>query len=376
MKVMRLNKWFTLAAIAALLAVLGQESASQVRTVRVHELATVEGVRENPLIGYGLVAGLRGTGDSQQTIFTTQMLANALQKMGMQVLSTQVKVKNVASVFVTVNLPAFARPGMQLDVTVSSMGDASSLSGGTLLMTPLRAADGQIYAAAQGTLTVGGYSASGPGTSKQVNHPTAGRIPGGGLVEREATVDLSALPNLTLLLREPDFETAQRIADSINRELGQMVVARAADGSSVELKAGDKAGPIPAMLAKVENLEIPVTQKPKVVVSERTGTIVMGKDVQLGAVSILHGNLSIEVATELHVSQPLPGSKGGETVVTPQTTVKTQDNSARRIELREGANVEQLVNSLQAIGATAQDVISILQAMKAAGALQAELEVI
>jgi flagellar P-ring protein precursor FlgI len=373
---MRLGRWFTLVAVAALLPVLGQLSASQVRTARIRELATVEGVRENPLVGYGLVAGLRGTGDSQQTIFTTQMLANALQKMGMQVTATQVKVKNVASVFVTASLPAFARSGTQLDVTVSSMGDASSLSGGTLLMTPLRAADGQIYAAAQGTLTVGGYSASGPGTTKQVNHPTAGRIPGGALVERESTVDLSTLPRLTLLLREPDFDTAQRIADSINRELGQMVVARAADGRSVELKVGEKAGPIPAMLAQVENLEIPLTQKSKVVVSERTGTIVMGKDVRLGAVSILHGNLSIEVATELHVSQPLPNSKGGQTVVTPQTTVKTQDSTARRIELHEGANVEQLVNGLQAIGATAQDVISILQAIKAAGALQAELEVI
>ena len=239
--------------------------------MRLRELATVEGVRENPIIGYGLVVGLRGTGDSQQTMFTTQMLANALQKMGMQISATQVKVKNAASVFVTANLPPFAHPGMQLDVTVSSMGDASSLSGGTLLMTPLRAADGQIYAAAQGTLTVGGYSVSGVGASKQVNHPTVGRIPGGGLVEREVAVDLSALPSLTLLLREPDFETAQRIADSVNREFGQTVTASAADSRSVELKVGEKAGPVPALLAKVENLEIPVTQKPKVVVSERTG---------------------------------------------------------------------------------------------------------
>ncbi len=184
------------------------------------------------------------------------------------------------------------------------------------------------------------------------------------------------MPRLALLLREPDFETAQRIADSINREFGQTLVARAADGRSVELKPREKAGPIPALLAKVENLEIPVTQKAKVVVSERTGTIVMGKDVSLGAVSILHGNLSIEVTTEFKVSQPQPFSKGGQTVVTPQTTVKAQDSPARRIELREGASVEQLVNGLQAIGATAQDVISILQAIKAAGALQAELEVI
>ena len=373
---MKPSLWFALAMIVALLPAPGQLNASQVRKARVRELATVEGARENPLLGYGLVVGLNGTGDRQQTIFTTQMLANALQKMGMQIPATQVKVKNVASVFVTGNLPAFARPGMQLDVTVSSMGDASSLSGGTLLMTPLRAADGQIYAAAQGTLTVGGYSAGGVGASKQVNHPTVGRIPGGGLVERESTVDLRTLPRLALLLREPDFETAQRIADSINRELGQMVAAKATDVRSVELKTRDQAGPIPALLAKVENLEIPVTQKARVVVSERTATIVMGKDVSLGAVSILHGNLSIEVATELKVSQPQPFSKGGQTVVTPQTTVKMQDSPARRIELREGASVEQLVNGLQAIGATAQDVISILQAIKAAGALQAELEVI
>ena len=373
---MRLLRWYRLAAIIALLAVAGQADAVELRTVRLRELATVEGVRENPLIGYGLVVGLKGTGDSQQTLFTTQMLANALLKMGMQISATQVKVKNAASVFVTTNLPAFARPGMQLDVTVSSMGDATSLSGGTLLMTALRAADGQIYAAAQGTLTVGGYSASGIGAVRHVNHPTVGRIPGGGLVERESSVDLSALPRLVLLLREPNFETAQRVADSINRELGKAVTARAADGRSIELKTSEQTGPIPAMLARVENLEIPVVQKPRVIVSERTGTIVMGKDVSLGVVSILHGNLSIEVATEFQVSQPQAFSQGGQTVVTPQTTVKAHDSVARRIELHEGASVEQLVNGLQAIGATAQDVISILQAIKAAGALQAELEVI
>lgn len=373
---MRLGRWFTLAIIAALLSWPAQAGAVQLRTVRLRELATVEGVRENPIIGYGLVVGLRGTGDSQQTLFTTQMLANALQKMGMQISATQVKVKNAASVFVTANLPPFAYPGMQLDVTVSSMGDASSLSGGTLLMTALRAANGQIYAEAQGTLTVGGYGVSGVGASKQVNHPTVGRIPGGGLVEREAAIDLGALPRLALLLREPDFETAQRIAVAINREFGQTVTARAADSRTVELKVGDKAGPVPALLAKAENLEIAVIQKAKVVVSERTATIVMGKDVSLGAVSILHGNLSIEVTTNFKVSQPQPLSQGGQTVVTPQTTVKAQDSTARRIELPEGASVEQLVNGLQAIGATAQDVISILQAIKAAGALQAELEVI
>ncbi len=373
---MRLSRWFSLVALAALLPVSGWAGNVERRTVRLRELVTVEGVRENPILGYGLVVGLKGTGDSQQTMLTTQMLANALQKMGMQSSATQVKVKNAAAVFVTANLPPFARPGTQLDVTVSSMGDASSLSGGTLLMTPLRAADGQIYAAAQGTLTVGGYSAGAIGASKQVNHPTVGRIPGGGVVEREAVVDLSALPRLTLLLREPDFETAQRIADSINREFGQALAASAADGRSVDLKTPERAGAIPALLAKVENLKIPVTQKAKVVVSERTGTIVMGKNVILGAVSILHGNLSIEVATEFKVSQPQPFSKSGETVVTPQTTLKAQDSTARRVELREGASVEQLVNGLQAIGATAQDVISILQAIKAAGALQAELEVI
>lgn len=370
---MRFCRWFTIAVIVALLTVKGQGDTLQ-RTVRIRELTTIEGVRENPLVGYGIVAGLRGTGDTQQTLFTTQMLANALQKMGMQISPVMVRVKNVASVFVTASLPPFAYPGMEVDVTVSSMGDATSLTGGTLLMTALRAGDGQIYAEAQGTLTVGGYSVSAMGNARQVNHPTAGRIPAGGLVEKTVAVDLNTLPRLALLLRDPDFETAERIANTINRQLSSVVTAKVTDSRSIDLKTHNKE-PLPALLAEVGALEIPVMQKAKVVVSERTGTIVMGKDVCLGAVSILHGNLTIEVKTDFAVSQP-QGFSQGQTVVVPETSIRAQDAPARRIELREGATVEQLVNGLQTIGATAQDVISILQAMKSAGALQAELEVI
>jgi len=283
-------------------------------------------------------------------------------------------VKNVAAVFVTANLPPFARPGAQLDVTVSSIGDAKSLEGGLLLLTPLKAADGVVYAAAQGPLTVGGYSAGQGGNSKQVNHPTVGRIPSGGLVEKDVSLDLSALPQLTLMLTVPDFSTAETVAGAINRELGEDL-AVAKDSRQVVIRPGGGMRDWSSLLARVENLAVEVRRRAKVVVNERTGTIVMGKEVRLGAVAILHGNLSIEVTTEHAVSQPAPFSKG-ETKVVADSDTKAQESPARRVEVNEGASVEQLVSGLQAIGATARDVIAILQAIKAAGALEADLEVI
>ena len=341
----------------------------------IRDIATVEGVRDNPLVGYGIVVGLKGTGDSRQTIFTVQTLANALQRMGVQIPPGTARVNNVAAVFVTASLPPFARPGMQLDITVSSVGDAKSLEGGLLLLTPLSAADGQVYAAAQGTLTIGGYSAGNSGNARQVNHPTVGRIAGGGLVERPAPVELRTFPKLALLLREPSFGTASEIASSINKDFGHSV-ALAADNRRVEIDlASAKATNLADLIAHIEGLGVTVHRRAKVVVNERTGTIVMGKDVRVGGVSILHGNLSIQIATQYEVSQPEALSKG-QTAVVPQQDVRAQETPARRVELREGASVEQLVNGLQAIGATARDVIAILQAVKAAGALDADLEVI
>lgn len=341
----------------------------------IRDVASVEGVRDNPLLGYGMVVGLKGTGDRQQTIFSTQTLANILQHMGVQIPAATIKVNNVAAVFVTANLPPFATPGTQVDVTIASVGDARSLEGGILLLTPLYGADGKTYAAAQGALVLGGYTAGGGGNTKQVNHPTTGRIPGGGIVERDSSLDLHTLPRLSLMLNDPNFTTAQEMAVVINTDFGKPV-ASVIDSRRVDLanSAAESDG-IPALLARVENLTIEVHRRAKVVVNERTGTVVMGKDVRLGAVSILHGNFSIEVATQFAVSQPNPLSKG-KTEVVPEQTLQTQEKPASRVELAEGASVEQLVGGLQKIGATARDVIAILQAIKAAGALQADLDVI
>ncbi len=341
----------------------------------IRDLASIEGVRENPLIGYGMVVGLAGTGDRQQTMFSVQTLANILQKMGVQIPVAAVSVKNVAAVFVTASLPAFARPGTHIDVTVSSIGDAKTLEGGTLLLAALYAADGQVYAEAQGAVTLGGYTAGKSGAnSKQVNHPTAGRIPNGALVERDASIDLRKLTQISLLVRDPDFRITRDMAAAINQEVGHPM-ATAIDSGRVELQGVPATG-LPELLARLLSLKVEIHPRARVVVSERTGTIVMGRDVRLSAVSILHGDLSIEIATDYQVSQPLPFSNTGQTTVVPQTNVESKDEKVKRIELGEGASVEQLVNGLQAIGATARDVVAILQAIKAAGALEADLEVI
>ncbi|MGA2761665.1 MAG: flagellar basal body P-ring protein FlgI [Candidatus Cybelea sp.] len=361
--------WLGIAAAPFLWA---QEAATH---LPIRDLASIEGVRENPLIGYGMVVGLAGTGDRQQTMFSVQTLANILQKMGVQIPVASVSVKNVAAVFVTASLPAFARPGTQIDVTVSSIGDAKSLEGGTLLLSPLYAADGQVYAEAQGAVTLGGYTAGKSGAnSKQVNHPTAGRVPNGALVERDASIDLRKLTQISLLVRDPDFRITRDMAAAINQEVGHPM-ATAVDSGRVELQGMPATG-LSELLARLLSLKVEIHPRARVVVSERTGTIVMGRDVRLSAVSILHGDLSIEIATDYQVSQPLPFSNTGQTTVVPQTTVESKDEKVKRIELGEGASVEQLVNGLQAIGATARDVVAILQAIKAAGALEADLEVI
>jgi flagellar P-ring protein FlgI len=352
---------------------------NEVHKVLIRDVSSVEGVRDNSLVGYGLVVGLRGTGDKQQTYFTVQTLASILARMGVQipaaVLQSTVQVKNVAAVFVTATLPPFAPPGLHLDVMVSSVGDARSLEGGLLLLTPLYAADGQVYAAAQGPLVVGGYAAGSSANSKTVNHPTVGRIPSGGLIERDSSLDLSKLTHLALLLNDADFSTAEQVAAVINHELSAQA-ATAVDSRRIEIQISSALpAPVPTLLGRIENLEVEVHRRAKVVVNERTGTVVLGKDVRLGAVSILHGNFSIEVTTTLAVSQPNALSNG-QTEVVPETQVTAKEAPARNIELSEGASVEQLVTRLQAIGATARDVISILQAIKAAGALEAELEVI
>jgi flagellar P-ring protein precursor FlgI len=345
--------------------------------VRVSDLATVEGIRDNQLVGYGIVVGLRGTGDSSQTVFPVQTLISTLQRMGVNLqqsaLAAQMRVQNMAAVFVAATLPPFSEPGNKMDITVSSAGDARSLEGGLLLMTPLYGADGQIYAQAQGSLVLGGYSVSSGGNSRSLNHPTTGRVPSGAIVERAVPFDLSELKPLSLLLNDADFRTAEKMAASINRELGRDL-AHAVDSRRIVLKP-TPGEDIPALLAKVEGVEAEVDPRAKVVVNERTGTVVIGGDVRLQPVSILQGGLVVNVVSRTEVSQPNALGQG-TTQVVQQTTVQAQDKPANQIELREGATVEDLVRELQEIGATSRDIISILQAMKQAQALDAELEVL
>jgi flagellar P-ring protein precursor FlgI len=349
--------------------------ADDTRHVLVRDITTIEGIRENPLIGYSIVVGLKRTGDSQQTQFTTQALANVLQRLGAQIPAASIQILNVAAVMVTASLPPFARPGTALDVTVSSIGDAKSLEGGVLLLTSLHAADGQVYAQAQGPLTLGGYTVSSGGSSKVVNHVNVARVPGGGTVERDTSIDLKHLKVLSLSLREPDFTATRDIADAINREFGKDLAA-ALDSRHIDINVEQAgASSVPTLIAKVQNLVVSIHPPAKVIMNERTGTIVMGGDVKLSPVSVLHGDLTVEITTTFAVSQPLPLSNG-KTEVVPQADVRASDKSVRSFQLKEGANVEELINGLHAMGATARDIVAILQAIKAAGALQAELEVI
>ncbi len=369
-------------ALVALLSLLlppicgAAAKAETEKLTRVKDVATIEGIRDNQLIGYGIVVGLNRTGDSTQTIFPMQTLISTLQKMGVtlpQTDSTTLRTQNMAAVFVAATLAPFSQPGTKLDITVSSAGDAKSLEGGMLLMTPLYGPDGQIYAQAQGPLVLGGYSVGTNGNLKQLNHPTTGRIPSGGIVERPVPFDLKQMHALTILLNQEDFRTAESMADAINQEL-KRPVAHALDSRRVAI-AVQPGEDMPSLLAQVEAVQIAVYPRAKVIVNERTGTVVIGGAVRLQPVSILHGGLAVNVVSQFQVSQPNAFGQGNTQVV-QQTTVQAQDKPVNRIELREGATVDDLVQNLQQIGASARDVISILQAMKEAGALDAELEVL
>jgi flagellar P-ring protein precursor FlgI len=369
------------AAIFAVLlsaAVVAARAEAPGMLARVKDVATIEGIRDNQLVGYGLIVGLRGTGDSSQTVFPAQTLLSALERMGITVPQTgsnsasNMQVKNMAAVFVVATLPPFSRPGYRIDVTVSSAGDARSLDGGILLMTPLYGPDGSIYAQAQGPLVLGGYMATGGGNSRQVNHPTTARVPGGALVERTVVFDLKDLHTISVLLNDADFHTAERMAAAINAVLGA-TRAHAVDSRRIEMATAPNED-VAALLDKVEGVEVEVYPRARVVVNERTGTVVIGGTVRLQPVSILHGGLAVNVTSTTEVSQPGPFS-AGTTQVVQQTSVQAQDKPVNRIDLKEGATVEELVQELQRIGAGARDVISILQTMKEAGALEAEVEV-
>ena len=372
--------WWLALALVVLLASALAHAATAGQLARIKDVATIEGIRDNQLVGYGLVVGLRGTGDSSQTVFPAQTLISALERMGITVPQTgsnsasNMQVKNMAAVFVVATLPPFSRPGYKMDITVSSAGDARSLEGGILLMTPLYGPDGQIYAQAQGALVLGGYMASAGGNTRQMNHPTTARIPGGALVERPVPFDLKQMHMVSVVLNDADFHTAERMAAAIDQALGASR-AHAVDSRRVEVTAAPDED-MAALLDKVEAVEVEVYPRARVVVNERTGTVVIGGTVRLQPVSILHGGLSVNVISETRVSQPNALSSGGTTQVVQQTTVQAQDKPVNRIDLKEGATVEDLVQELQRTGAGARDVISILQAMKEAGALEADLEVL
>jgi flagellar P-ring protein precursor FlgI len=348
---------------------------AQLTAARIKELATVEGVRDNQLIGYGLVVGLNGTGDKRQTFFSTQTLANVLDRMGVQISPQAILVRNTAAVLITANLPPFGQPGSRLDVTVAAIGDATNLQGGLLIVTPLKGLDAQVYAVAQGAVVTGGFAAKGGGgNSATLNHPTAGRIPAGAIIERPAP-SVAPAASVRLQLRQADFTTASRITGAINQRFPG--AAKAANSGLVEAAIpADWSERRVEFLAEIEGLAVNADRVAKIIVNERSGTIVLGKEVKLAPVAILHGALSIEIQTTFEVSQPAPLNESGKTVVVPETKVNVKEEKAKSLILKEGATVEDLVRSLQSIGATARDIIAILQNLRSAGAIEAELEVI
>jgi flagellar P-ring protein precursor FlgI len=344
---------------------------------RIKDIGHISGVRGNSLLGYGLVIGLNKTGDKKQTVFPQQTLINMLDQLGMTLNSNaNIRVENIAAVIVTATLPAFARRGSQIDVTVSSIGDATSLQGGILLRTPLIGLDGQTYAVAEGALVLGGYTAGNASTGITVNHPTVGRIPNGGMVEQSITpVSPQTVESLDLILDQMDFTNAGRVVSAINGSFGGPI-ASALDGGSVRMAIPpDYQKNWVEFISVVENVTVQVDSKAKVVVNERTGTVVIGGDVTISPVSISHGSLSIQIETQFDVSQPLPYSRGQTTTV-PQTTVRADEQKNNFVTINRGANVDDLIRALNALGVTPRDTIAILEAIKKAGALQAELEVI
>jgi len=346
-----------------------------VEAARIKDIAEVEGIRPNQLSGYGIVVGLEGTGDGQQALFTIQSILSALRRRGVLITvdPRQIRVKNAAAVLVTASLPPFARSGDKIDVQVSSIGDAKSLRGGTLIAAPLVGGDQQVYAVAQGAVSLGGgFSISAPGASTTSGHPTAGIIPDGALVERELPVDLAADGTLKLSLHHPDITTASRVAEVIN--LRTRAEAMAIDPKTIQIELAE-AGPLEAMdmLTQIEVLTVATDSSARVIVNERTGTVVMGQEVRISPVAIAHGTLQVEVKTEFGVSQPNEFS-AGQTVVVPDSQIVASEGAKRSLSvLQTGVTLGQLVGGLNALGVTPQDLIAVLEAIQAAGALQAEL---
>jgi len=348
--------------------------AAPAQGAKLKDIASFGGVRSNQLIGYGLVVGLNKTGDGNSMRSTTISIVNMLQSMGITVDQRSIKSGNVAAVMVTSTLPPFARQGMKLDIAVSSIGDAKSLQGGTLVMCPLKGPDGQVYAVAQGSVSIGGFSAGGEGDNVTRNHPTVGTIPSGAIVEREIPFEINNLHEVTIALDVQDFSTAVRVASSINYELGGQP-ARAIDSRTITVDVPEAYhSNVAALMARIEKIDVNPETITRVVVNERTGTVVMGADVRISPVAIAHGNLHVQITSQPMVSQPGMLS-GGQTVVTQQQSVQVSEEDVRLFVMPGQTSIGDLVTALNAIGVSPRDLVAILQAIKAAGALQAQLDI-
>lgn len=366
---------FILFLVTVLVTALALPMQAANMAVRVKDITKIQGVRDNQLLGYGIVMGLAGTGDGNKATFTVQSIASMLNSFGVTVSPNDMKLKNVAAVMVTAELPPFAKSGDNIDVTVSSLGDAKSLQGGTLLFTPLKAGNGQVYAVAQGAVSIGGFSAGQGNNSVQKNHLTVARIPNGAIVEQEVPTDFDNGGYITWSLNKADFTTANRIANQINYRLGIPGTAQAIDGGTVRVR-------IPSayrnnqvqFISIVENINVVPDMVAKIVINERTGTVVMGGDVKISTIAVSHGSLQVRISEAEFVSQPYPFSRG-KTVVTKETDLEVNEEKATNMVFPTGANIKDLVDALNAVGATPRDIIAIVQAIKQAGALQAELEI-
>jgi flagellar P-ring protein precursor FlgI len=362
--------WGAIAFVALTLCALPASATS-----RIKDLANIEGVRQNQLIGYGLVVGLNGTGDTLNNIpFTKQSLQAMLERMGVNIRGATIRTGNVAAVMVTGNLPAFGTQGTRMDVTVSALGDAKNLTGGTLLVTPLLGADGNVYAVAQGSVAISGFQAEGEAAKITRGVPTVGRIANGAIIEREIEFALNRLPNVRLALRNADFTTAKRIAAAVNDYLG-VKTAEPIDPSTVQLSIpAEFKGNVVAFLTEIEQLQVEPDLAARIVIDERSGVIVMGRDVRVSTVAVAQGNLTVTISESPQVSQPNPFSRG-RTVVTPRTQVGVVEDGKKLAVVRDGVSLQQLVDGLNGLGIGPRDMISILQAIKAAGAIQADIEV-
>lgn len=349
--------------------------ASMASAARIKDIVSIKGVRSNQLIGYGLVIGLDGTGDGNKAVFTKQSIVTMLQNMGLTIDATKIRVENVAAVMVTAEMPPYVSIGNKIDVLVSSLGDATNLQGGTLLLTPLKAVNGVVHAVAQGPVSTGGFQAAGAGAGVQKNFPTVGRVPHGAMIEREIETDYISDGSFTLNLRVPDFTTASRIAESINTAFFEPIAVIPNPGTIEVTVPQGYEHRLVELITRVEGLPVSPDNVAKVVINERTGTVVMGENVRISTIAIAHGNLSVQIKESANVSQPLPFANG-QTVVTPNTNINVEEEDSRLHVLDVGVNIGDVVRALNALGVTPRDLIAILQAIEAAGALSAKLVII